>query len=155
MARLRAAAVDCVPARAVRRVAAAVTSVDRPAETETWDAETTWLRELARSTRAARWGARAADAARRAWRTSSSHRALDQIRDGVHAMSLTERVRAAGLWATAAALTDGILTPFDPRPATLSRWAMWAGLLVLGATAAAFAGPAVAAWTEWRGRRWQ
>lgn len=117
-----------------------------------WDAETALLRDEVRRTRVGAAVGAVTAAVERAWQGSSARRVVDRLTGVVRAASLTDRVRAFGIWASAAAIVDGLLTPFDPQPATVSRWTLWAGVLGIGATAAAFAEPVAAAWTEWRAR---
>ncbi len=116
------------------------------------DAETAVLRDEIRRTRVGAAAAAVSGSVARAWAVSAARRTAGRAGGILRDASLPERVRAIGLWAAAAAITDGLLTPFDPRPATLSRWALWAGLLVIGVVAAAAAKPVAAAWLDWRGR---
>jgi hypothetical protein len=155
LARLRAAATGSVLVRAIRHAAAAIAPAHAAApQSRTFAAETAWVSELAATTHIAGGLASVTGAVQRAWSGSSCRRWYDEVAAVMRAMPPADRVRAAGVWAVAAALTDGLLTPLDPRPASFSRWALWAGVLVLGSTAAIFAEPAVAAWTAWRTRRW-
>jgi hypothetical protein len=152
--RLRAAASGSALVRALTRGSAAIVSTGRPpADLKTWEPESERLRTLAGATRIGRVLSYGTDAVARTWAASSSRKALDRIVSGIAAVSAVDRVRAIGAWATAAALTDGLLTPLDPRPVTPSRWVLWAGVLVLGATAAVFAEAVVAAWRDVRARR--
>ena len=152
--RLRAAVSGSVLARALSRASAAILSTGRaPADPATWEPESERLRMLAGATHVGRVFSYGTHAAGRAWRASSARRAFDRIAGGVAAMSAVDRIRAAGAWATAAALTDGLLSPLDPRPVTLSRWVLWAGVLVLGVTAAVCAEAVAAAWRDVRARR--
>jgi hypothetical protein len=154
LARLRAAGAESVLLRGIHHAVARLTPASpAPAPSRTFESETEWLSELGGTMQIARGLAGLTVAVQRAWRGSSFRRRCDEVAELVRTLPRTDRVRAAGVWAVAAALTDGILTPLDPRPASVSRWALWAGLLVLGSTAAIFAGPVVAAWTAWRTRR--
>jgi hypothetical protein len=156
LARLRAAGTGSVLVRAIRRAAATIAPASpAPAPSQTFDAETEWLSTLAARTRIASGLAGATAAVQRGWSGSSFRRRYDEIAVLIRALPRADRVRAVGVWAVAAALTDGMLTPLDPRPASFSRWALWAGVLVLGSTAAIFAEPVAAAWTAWRTRRWR
>ena len=110
------------------------------------------LREQFASTRVGSAIHSVAGAVSRSWAGSSARRAWQRAADIMNRMTRTERVRAIGIWALAAAITDAMLTPFDPRPATIGRWALWGGLLLLGATALVFAELVAAAWTDWRAR---
>ena len=118
-----------------------------------WEPETAWLRDEVRSTHIGRGAAVLARAVWRVWTGASARRVLAAAADVVRRTALPDRVRAIGIWAFIAALTDAALTPLDPRPATVSRWTLWAGVVVLGATAAIFGGQVATAWTEWRARR--
>ena len=117
--------------------------------------ETDRLRELFEGTRVGAAVGSAAEAVSRGWAGSWARRRWLAAAQTLTRMSQTERVRAIGIWALAAAITDAMVTPFDPRPATPARWALWGGLLLLGATAAVFAESVAAAWGDWRARRTQ
>jgi hypothetical protein len=151
---VRAAAADSVLARLLIRVSAAFEpgSAVR-VHVSAWESETAWLRDDVSKTRMGRTTAALARAVARAWAGSSARREFASAADAVGGTTLPERVRAIGIWAATAAVADAVLTPFDPRPASVSRWTLWAGLFVLGATAAIFAGPVASAWAEWRARR--
>ena len=152
--RLRAAAAGSALRRALASASAAIVSSGRPpAELSTWEPENERLRTLAGATRIGRMLSHGTDAAARMWTASSARHAFERLASGVAALPAVDRVRAAGVWATTAALTDGLLTPLDPRPVTPSRWVLWVGVLVLGATAAVFAEAVVAAWCDVRARR--
>ena len=117
--------------------------------------ETARLRELFEGTRVGAAVGSAAGAVSRGWAGSWARRTWLAAAETMNRLSPTERVRALGIWALASAITDAMLTPFDPRPATPARWALWGGLLLLGATAAVFAESVAAAWGDWRARRTQ
>lgn len=153
-AQVRAAAGDSVLARLVIRVSTAFKPDGSPrAGVSSWEPETVWLRGEVNRTHAGHTAAALMRAVSRSWTDASTRRVLASVVDVVRGTTLPERVRAIGIWAATAALTDAVLTPFDPRPATMSRWTLWAGMLVLGATAAVFAEPVAAAWRERRTRR--
>jgi hypothetical protein len=114
--------------------------------------ETDRLRELFAATRVGAAIHSAAGAVSRSWTASSARRTWQRAAGTMNRMTPTERVRAIGIWAVAAAITDAMLTPFDPRPATIGRWALWGGVLLLGATAVVFAELVAAAWADWRAR---
>jgi len=156
LARLRAAGTGSVLVRAIRHAAATIVPASpAPAPSRRFDAETGWLSTLAATTQIAGGLAGVTAAVQRGWSGSSFRRRYDEVAGLIRALPRADRVRAAGVWAAAAALTDGVLTPLDPRPASLSRWALWAGVLVVGSTAAIFAEPVAVAWTAWRTRRWR
>jgi len=117
--------------------------------------ETARLRELFEGTRVGAAVDSVAGAVSRGWAGSWACRTWLAAAGTLSRMSHTERVRAVGIWALASAITDAMLTPFDPRPATAARWALWGGLVLLGATAAVFAESVAAAWGDWRARRTQ
>lgn len=110
------------------------------------------LRSDLAESRLGRSAAATADAAVRAWPTSAARTFVNDTIGGYQRLTPVERVRVTGVWAVTAALTVGILALFDPRPVSGPRWGLWAAFLVLGATAAVWAGPATKAWTEWRVR---
>jgi len=154
VARARLAGGDSVFVRHVARLVAAFRSSPRASvDARSWEGETTWFVSEAASTRIGRAAVSAIDAFERAWPDASARPALARVSASVRSLAPAERVRAAGVWIGAAALTDAALTPFDPRPASLARWILWGAVLALAAVVAARPAASVAAWTEWRAPR--
>jgi hypothetical protein len=154
MTRLHAAAEHSVVAHLLRRAAAAFRFRDAAiVAAGDYEDEATRIRDLVATSRIGRWGGGVADAFGRLWADSSARATTTRIGQALREMSAAERVRAAGIWAAAAAVTDALLTGLDPRPSTVDRWVLWAGLLALAIAAAVWSEAAVAAWIDWRGRR--
>ena len=153
-ARLRAASAGSLLVRGIGGAVSWVrASVALRADLRHWDGETARLAgDLSRS-RLGDNASAAVDAFARAWSIAAAKRRLESTAAMVRALTPVQRIRGVGLWLVSAALTDLALSPLDPRPVSASRWALWAGLFVAAAAAAAWPGAVAVAWTEWRARR--
>lgn len=157
LAHVKAAAPDSLVVRPFAAAAAAMRAPRRPQVVDPGHGDA-WLEESARVRHeliASRLGspfARAVAFLERAWAHARARRALHEACAVLAGFDAAARVRAAGIWALSAALVDGVLTPLDPRPISAARWALWAGVVVLGALGAAQPAAIAAAWTEWRAR---
>jgi hypothetical protein len=147
--RIRAAGGDSVVARgAARMIGGTASNAGNRVDPRSSDRETIWFAGEFAETWIGRAAAAAIGAVDRAWSDASARTLPERIRAAVRGLACSERVRLVGLWAVAAALTDAAMTPFDPRPASVGRWALWGGFLLLGLGALVWPRGVAAAWAQ-------
>src|SRR5207247_7426038 len=116
-------------------------------------AEADAIHQRLAGSRLARTAAALSEAVEHTWSGSRARGLIEPLADMLRMLTGIQRIRLAGIWLAAAAAADAALTPFDPRPASVSRWTLWALCLVLGSAAAVWAKPVHAAWIDWRRTR--
>ncbi len=94
------------------------------------------------------WCARPAQWAAAAWRTSRTAAVAHRIRRELSVFDFVSRCRIAGIALLTAALTDGVLRQFDPRPASAIRVWLWSALFATSILMITAAPGLSAAWSR-------
>ena len=151
---LHTAAETSTLVRTWRRVAAAAGRRRRAAYVPSRaDIEMDALVDTVTGSRIARLIISTAGAFADAWRNARTAAIAAAATTAIAALDAVERARAVGVAIVAAALTNLLLTPLDPRPVSTARWSLWTAAMVLGGVAAMWPGHVAAAWIDWRSRR--
>jgi len=148
---IRAAVDESRLVRVARRLFAAITTAPAHVPAGAREAEFDDLIDMLASSSVGRIGVSIARAIAGACQSARVAAAGRTAADAVAALGSVDRARVAGIAILAAALTDLVVTPLDPRPVSAARWSLWVGALVVGMVVTARADSAVAAWRERRG----
>jgi len=111
------------------------------------------VRALLAESRIGRAAVSSLHAGARAWSGAGTRHVVDRLAHSVAALTVAQRIRAAGVWLAVAAIVDAAATSIDPRPISGYRWMLWAVVLALGLFAAAEGEAVAIAWDDWRAGR--